>query len=141
MAQLFGADSCAVILTGMGSDGCNGARVMAAAGAPIIAQDEATSVVWGMPGAVAHAGICSAILPLPRIAPHLAGLCAKDAGMTSADFTFIAAFLKERSGLIITPDKMYLLETRLSVDPARTTNLQAWSALVEAAARRPGRQA
>jgi two-component system chemotaxis response regulator CheB len=79
VAQLFGAESCAVILTGMGSDGCNGARAMAAAGAPIIAQDEATSVVWGMPGAVANAGICSAILPLPRIAPHLASLCAKDA--------------------------------------------------------------
>ena len=78
VAQLFGAESCGVILTGMGSDGCNGARAMAATGAPIIAQDEATSVVWGMPGAVAHAGICSAILPLPRIAPHLAGLCAKD---------------------------------------------------------------
>jgi two-component system, chemotaxis family, protein-glutamate methylesterase/glutaminase len=79
VAQLFGAESCAVVLTGMGSDGCKGALVMAAAGAPIIAQDEATSVVWGMPGAVANAGICSAILPLPRIAPHLAGLCARDA--------------------------------------------------------------
>jgi two-component system chemotaxis response regulator CheB len=78
VSQLFGAESCAVILTGMGSDGCDGARVMAAAGAPIIAQDEATSVVWGMPGAVANAGICSAILPLPRIAPHLASLCSKD---------------------------------------------------------------
>jgi two-component system chemotaxis response regulator CheB len=79
VAQLFGGESCAVILTGMGSDGCKGALAMAAAGAPIIAQDEATSVVWGMPGAVANAGICSAILPLPRIAPHLAGLCARDA--------------------------------------------------------------
>ena len=78
VAQLFGAESCGVILTGMGSDGCNGARVMAAAGAPIVAQDEATSVVWGMPGAVANAGICSAILPLSKIAPHLASLCAKD---------------------------------------------------------------
>ena len=78
VAQLFGAESCAVILTGMGSDGCIGARAMAAVGAPIIAQDEATSVVWGMPGAVANAGICSAILPLTRIAPHLVGLCAKD---------------------------------------------------------------
>ncbi|HEY4075523.1 MAG TPA: chemotaxis response regulator protein-glutamate methylesterase [Rhizomicrobium sp.] len=74
IAQLFGAESCAVVLTGMGSDGCNGARVMADAGAPIIAQDEATSVVWGMPGAVANAGICSAILPLPKIAGHLAAL-------------------------------------------------------------------
>jgi two-component system chemotaxis response regulator CheB len=47
---------------------------MANAGAPIIAQDEATSVVWGMPGAVAQAGICSAILPLPQIAGHLAAM-------------------------------------------------------------------
>ncbi|HEX4026201.1 MAG TPA: chemotaxis response regulator protein-glutamate methylesterase [Rhizomicrobium sp.] len=74
VAQLFGADSCAVMLTGMGSDGCGGAKAIAATGAPVIAQDEATSVVWGMPGAVAQAGICSAILPLPKIAGHLAGL-------------------------------------------------------------------
>jgi two-component system chemotaxis response regulator CheB len=79
VAQTFGGESCAVILTGMGNDGCKGALVMAAAGASIIAQDEATSVVWGMPGAVANAGICSAILPLPKIAAHLAGLCARDA--------------------------------------------------------------
>jgi len=74
VAQLFGADACAVMLTGMGSDGCGGAKAIAAAGAPVIAQDEATSVVWGMPGAVAHAGICSAILPLPKIAGHLHSL-------------------------------------------------------------------
>ena len=74
VAQLFGADSCAVMLTGMGSDGCGGAKLMAASGAQIIAQDEASSVVWGMPGAVAQAGICSAILPLDRIAGHLAAL-------------------------------------------------------------------
>jgi two-component system chemotaxis response regulator CheB len=74
VAQLFGAESCAVMLTGMGSDGCGGAKAIAATGAPVIAQDEATSVVWGMPGAVAQAGICSAILPLPKIAGHLAGL-------------------------------------------------------------------
>lgn len=74
VSEHYGADACAVVLTGMGSDGCNGAKILAAAGAPIIAQDEATSVVWGMPGAVAHAGICSAILPLPMIAGHLAGL-------------------------------------------------------------------
>lgn len=74
VAQLFGAESCAVMLTGMGADGCGGAKAIAATGAPVIAQDEATSVVWGMPGAVAQAGICSAILPLPRIAGHLASL-------------------------------------------------------------------
>jgi two-component system chemotaxis response regulator CheB len=74
VAQTFGPESCAVMLTGMGSDGCEGAKIMAAAGAPIVAQDEASSVVWGMPGAVAQAGICSAILPLPQIAGHLAQL-------------------------------------------------------------------
>jgi two-component system chemotaxis response regulator CheB len=63
----------------MGSDGCGGARAIAAAGGPVIAQDEATSVVWGMPGAVAQAGICSAILPLPRIAGHIASLFEKAA--------------------------------------------------------------
>ena len=79
VAQIFGAESCAVMLTGMGSDGCGGARAIAAAGGPVIAQDEATSVVWGMPGAVAQAGICSAILPLPRIAGHIASLFEKAA--------------------------------------------------------------
>jgi two-component system chemotaxis response regulator CheB len=74
VAKLFGAQSCAVMLTGMGSDGSDGANAIAATGAPVIAQDEATSVVWGMPGAVAQAGICSAILPLPKIAGHIAAL-------------------------------------------------------------------
>jgi len=79
VAQHYGADSCAIVLTGMGSDGCAGARVMAAMGAPVLAQDEASSVVWGMPGAVANAGICSAVLPLTRIAGHLATLFERQA--------------------------------------------------------------
>jgi two-component system, chemotaxis family, protein-glutamate methylesterase/glutaminase len=61
----------AVILTGMGSDGMRGGRDVVAAGGNVIAQDEATSVVWGMPGAAAHAGICTAVLPLNQIAPKL----------------------------------------------------------------------
>lgn len=74
MAQHYGAESCAVVLTGMGSDGSAAARLVAGHGAPVIAQDEATSVVWGMPGAVAQAGICTAILPLAQIAGHLGAL-------------------------------------------------------------------
>jgi len=61
----------AVVLTGMGADGMRGGKDIVAAGGNVIAQDEATSVVWGMPGAVAHAGICTAILPLDQIAPKL----------------------------------------------------------------------
>jgi two-component system, chemotaxis family, protein-glutamate methylesterase/glutaminase len=61
----------ALILTGMGSDGTRGGKEIVAAGGSVIAQDEASSVVWGMPGAAAHAGICAAVLPLPQIAPKL----------------------------------------------------------------------
>jgi two-component system, chemotaxis family, protein-glutamate methylesterase/glutaminase len=59
------------MLTGMGHDGLAGTRSVVDAGGAAIAQDEATSVVWGMPGAVAQAGLCHAVLPLPRIAPKL----------------------------------------------------------------------
>jgi two-component system chemotaxis response regulator CheB len=59
------------MLTGMGRDGLEGTRRVVAAGGSAVAQDEATSVVWGMPGAIAQAGLCQAVLPLPRIAPKL----------------------------------------------------------------------
>jgi two-component system, chemotaxis family, protein-glutamate methylesterase/glutaminase len=55
----------------MGADGARGAAAIVAAGGSVVAQDEASSVVWGMPGAVARAGLCSAVLPLDRIAPKL----------------------------------------------------------------------
>ncbi|OJU26027.1 MAG: chemotaxis response regulator protein-glutamate methylesterase [Nitrobacter sp. 62-13] len=66
----------AVILTGMGSDGMRGGKQIVAAGGSVIAQDEASSVVWGMPGAAAQAGICAAVLPLQQIAPKLVRLFA-----------------------------------------------------------------
>src|SRR5580692_1628008 len=67
-----------VILTGMGSDGMRGGKDIVAAGGSVIAQDEASSVVWGMPGAAANAGICAAILPLNQIAPKLVRLFSGD---------------------------------------------------------------
>jgi two-component system, chemotaxis family, protein-glutamate methylesterase/glutaminase len=67
-----------VILTGMGSDGMRGGKDIVAAGGSVMAQDEATSVVWGMPGAAANAGICAAILPLNQIAPKLVRLFSGD---------------------------------------------------------------
>lgn len=63
----FGANLLTVMLTGMGHDGLDGCKLLAEAGAVLIAQDEATSVVWGMPGAVANAGICNRVLPLQEI--------------------------------------------------------------------------
>jgi two-component system chemotaxis response regulator CheB len=68
----------AVVLTGMGSDGMRGGKEIVAAGGSVIAQDEASSVVWGMPGAVANAGICAAVLPLGQIAPKLVRLFSGD---------------------------------------------------------------
>ncbi|NOJ49826.1 protein-glutamate methylesterase/protein-glutamine glutaminase [Bradyrhizobium archetypum] len=67
-----------VILTGMGSDGMRGGKEIVAAGGSVIAQDEATSVVWGMPGAATNAGICAAVLPLNQIAAKLVRLFSGD---------------------------------------------------------------
>ena len=75
-AGIWGPAALALILTGMGSDGTHGAADIVAAGGSVIAQDEATSIVWGMPGAAAHAGVCSAVLPLDHIASRIERLFA-----------------------------------------------------------------
>ncbi len=74
VAQIYGATALALVLTGMGSDGAKGAVAVADAGGSVIAQDETTSVVWGMPGATAHAGAAAAVLPLDQIAPRIVQL-------------------------------------------------------------------
>lgn len=71
LAAIYGARLLTLILTGMGQDGLKGAEVVVKAGGAVVAQDEATSVVWGMPGAVATNGLCSAVLPLADVAPFL----------------------------------------------------------------------
>jgi two-component system, chemotaxis family, protein-glutamate methylesterase/glutaminase len=73
-ATVFGAAALAVVLTGMGSDGTQGARLLGQAGATVLAQDEATSTVWGMPGSIAKAGLAQDILPLESLGPALKGL-------------------------------------------------------------------
>ena len=73
-AEVWGSKVLALVLTGMGADGLAGARKIVAAGGHVFAQDEATSVVWGMPGQVTNAGLCSAVLPLPEIAGKLTRL-------------------------------------------------------------------
>ena len=74
VAAAYGAAALGIILSGMGSDGAAGARAIADAGGSVIAQDEASSVVWGMPGAAAAAGACSALLPPALIAEATAKL-------------------------------------------------------------------
>lgn len=67
--DLYGNKVLGVILTGMGNDGMTASKTLVERGGRVIAQDEETSVVWGMPGAVARAGICTAVLPLKEIGP------------------------------------------------------------------------
>jgi two-component system, chemotaxis family, protein-glutamate methylesterase/glutaminase len=73
-AAVYGASALAVVLTGMGSDGTHGARFLTKTGATVIAQDEATSIVWGMPGSVVKAGLTHEVLPLESIGRSLKGL-------------------------------------------------------------------
>lgn len=70
-AEAWGDWTLALIMTGMGNDGTQGASDIAAAGGSVIAQDEATSVIWGMPGSAVESGVCSAVLPLDRIGPRI----------------------------------------------------------------------
>jgi len=70
--RLWGAGTLGVVLTGMGRDGLAGAREIVAAGGSVIAQDEFSSVVWGMPGEVARAGLADAVLPLSQIGVEVA---------------------------------------------------------------------
>ena len=70
-ATALGDQVLGVVLTGMGQDGCRGTQALVDAGSSVVVQDETTSVVWGMPGAVAQAGLAEAVLPLPELAPEL----------------------------------------------------------------------
>ncbi len=70
-ARMYGAGTLALVMTGMGADGLNGARAVHEGGGVVLAQDEATSAVWGMPGRVSEAGIANATLPLWGIAAAL----------------------------------------------------------------------
>jgi two-component system chemotaxis response regulator CheB len=79
-AAVWGRNLLAVILTGMGQDGLRGCEQIRAAGGRVIVQDEASSVVWGMPGAVARAGLANKILPLDRIGAEIANAVAALAG-------------------------------------------------------------
>ena len=73
-----------VMLTGMGHDGRDGTRAVVEAGGTALAQDETTSVVWGMPGAIALAGVCHRVLPLPALAPGVLNLLRAGAPRPSA---------------------------------------------------------
>jgi two-component system chemotaxis response regulator CheB len=74
---VYGSAVLAVVLTGMGADGMQGSRVIRAGGGVVIAQDQASSIVWGMPGAVTNAGLAQRVLTLEAIAPEILRLCSR----------------------------------------------------------------
>ncbi len=76
--EVYGGAALAVILTGMGQDGLHGAEILKAQGASILAQDEASSVVWGMPGAVVNAGLADRVLPLDEVVPEILRLTGRN---------------------------------------------------------------
>lgn len=80
VATAYGPQVLTVILTGMGHDGCAGSQAIVEAGGTVIAQDEASSVVWGMPGAAAAAGVCSAVLPIDEIGGYVTNFVSRTMG-------------------------------------------------------------
>jgi two-component system chemotaxis response regulator CheB len=77
VAVAYPGSAVAVVLTGMGHDGRQGCERLAGTGALVVAQDQSSSVVWGMPGAVTEAGLADAVLPLSAIGPYLSGKLAE----------------------------------------------------------------
>jgi len=71
VGEVYGGAAVAVILTGMGHDGLRGTGILKAQGASVLAQDEASSVVWGMPGAVVNAGLADRVLSLNQVVPEI----------------------------------------------------------------------
>jgi two-component system chemotaxis response regulator CheB len=76
-AQVYGAGTLAVVMTGMGSDGMLGAKIIRDHGGSVLAQDQASSAVWGMPGAVTNAGLAQKVLPLNALAPEILRLASR----------------------------------------------------------------
>jgi len=77
VSEVYGGAAIVVMLTGMGQDGLRGTEILRTQGASVIAQDEATSVVWGMPGAVVNAGLADKVLPLGQIAQEIVRLASR----------------------------------------------------------------
>jgi two-component system chemotaxis response regulator CheB len=83
-ASVYGSGVLAVVLTGMGSDGAAGCRIIRSQGGSVLAQDQASSAVWGMPGAVANAGLAHKVLPLSAIAPEILRIAGQACGEARA---------------------------------------------------------
>ena len=89
VAKVYGGRTLAIVLTGMGQDGVKSCQTLREQGARIYVQDEATSVVWGMPGIIARSGLADKILPLDQIAPEIARAVGSQTQKTPSQAAFI----------------------------------------------------
>jgi two-component system chemotaxis response regulator CheB len=89
-ANVYGSAVLAVVLTGMGCDGLAGCRIIRTQGGSVLAQDQATSTVWGMPGAVAQAGLANKVLPLAAIAPEILRIAGRAAAAETHNLATMA---------------------------------------------------
>ena len=153
-AAVCGARTLAVVLTGMGRDGMRGCEKIVQAGGQVLAQDKATSVVWGMPGQVAQAGLADEVLPLDRLGegntpprgPPAAGSFAREdacravgadsnisrrdsMSMNASSFEFIRQLVMQRSAIVLDESKGYLVQARL-LPLVRTLGLPSIDQLV-----------
>ena len=127
LAAVYRARLLAIVLSGMGRDGVDGAAAVRTAGGTVVVQDEASSVVWGMPGAVAGAGLANAILPphaigaldrrqpaagMSAAAPTAAGPSLSGAASSSAT-NVLAALLEARTGQQIAANRAWRIDTAL----------------------------
>ena len=78
MAKIYGRNTLAVMLTGMGRDGFNGTQELKDAGAYVLAQDRQSSVVWGMPGYVVEAGLADVVAGVDDIGPSMTSLAKRN---------------------------------------------------------------
>ena len=114
--KVYGDRALAVVMTGMGEDGLDGARELKAAGGSVLAQDEESSVVWGMAGAVANAGLAEAVLPVTELGDEIvaAGTRGPRLNMLEPqDFLFVRDLIRAESGMVLADGKEYLVEARL----------------------------
>ena len=125
IGEVYGGAVVAVILTGMGQDGLRGAEILKARGASIVAQDEASSVVWGMPGAVVNAGLADRVLPLNEVVPEI---LRQSAGVKRSHMDSQTSRPRDPSGkLPISPRARLFPSRALCWKATNTTSLKAAS--------------
>ena len=132
-SQIYGPGVLGIVMTGMGSDGLNGARMIRQNGGTVLAQDQASSAVWGMPGAVTQAGLAQKVLPMNAIAPKYSGLATglhekplrfvnrwynhgydDFSPSKTTDYSYLRSLVFSLSQNVLDPSRDYLFETRLA---------------------------